>query len=62
MEYIITVYKWLTDDYATPVAEIHWTGEFRRSRARFARQHGGDFIEVQSLEEHKESIEQLYYA
>jgi hypothetical protein len=60
MDCIITVYKWLTDDYATPVAEILWTGEFHKSHSRFAKQHGGDFIEIQSLEEHKESVE-LHY-
>ncbi len=61
MDCIITVYKRLTRDYAIPIAEIPWTGEFHRSHVRFAKQHGGDFIEIQSLDEYRETVDQVNY-
>ncbi len=62
MERIITVYRRLTNGYANPVAEIHWTGEFHKDHVRFAKRHGGDFIDIQNLDEHQELVEQTYYA
>ncbi len=61
MDCIITVYKWLTRDHAIPVAEIRWTGGFHRSHAHFAKQHGGDFIEIQSLDDYMELADQINY-
>lgn len=55
MEYSIIVYKQLIN-YAIPIAEIRWTGPPPNS-LRFAHRHGGDFVEIKSLEEYVETLE-----
>lgn len=54
MESVIIVYKWL-GKYATPVAEIRWTGEPPKNGIKFANKHGGDMIEIQTLDEYIET-------
>lgn len=46
MDYTITIYRRYAGDRIRVVAEIAWSGEFTKNPTRFARRHGGDFIEV----------------
>jgi hypothetical protein len=48
MDYTIKVYRRFGSDRIRLVAEIDWSGEFTKNPTRFARRHGGDFIEVKS--------------
>jgi hypothetical protein len=49
MEYIITIYRSAECDF--PIAEIQWTGEFKRDPIKFARRHGGDYMTIEEREE-----------
>ncbi len=48
MEYIIRVYRYAdrAKERFYPVADIRMTGPMHGSEERFARKHGGDFIEI----------------
>jgi hypothetical protein len=59
METVITVYRYLNFNHALPVKEIKWTGAFTKNPTKFAKKHGGDFIEIQSLEEYMENYDSL---
>ena len=48
MDYTIKIYRKFAGDRFRLVAEVPWTGEFRKNPDRFAKRHGGDFIEIKS--------------
>jgi len=53
MDYIIRVYRYANKhkDHAHPVADIRMSDNLRISDERFARKHGGDYIEFLSLDD-----------
>jgi hypothetical protein len=57
MEYVITVYRLPR----VPISEIRWTGKLPKDGTRFAIKHGGDFIEIESLEEYVDTLDCLPY-
>jgi|WetSurMetagenome_2_1015567.scaffolds.fasta_scaffold01440_12 hypothetical protein len=54
MECVLIIYK-----NHIPLAEIIWTGDLPKSLKAFARKHGGDSVEIQSLDEYKE-LNEIY--
>jgi hypothetical protein len=53
MDYIIRVYRYANKqrDHAYPVADIQMSDELRMSDIKFARKHGGDYIEIIRIDE-----------
>jgi len=60
MDSIVRVYRYSDQykDLAYPVADIRISGHIACSPIKFARDHGGDFIEILSLED-SEDLEDL---
>lgn len=57
MEYVITIYKNLNGK-PIPISIIKWTGIFHRNPRSFAKKHGGDFMEIQTLEDYLDLVEE----
>jgi hypothetical protein len=55
MECVITVFKRLNRERVIPIAEIQWVGDLPARPHEFARKRGGDYIEIQTLEEYLET-------
>lgn len=53
VDYIIRVYRYTSKckDHAYPVADIRMSDNLRISDERFARKHGGDYIEFLSIDD-----------
>lgn len=53
MDYIIRVFRYANKrkDLAYPVADIRVSESLRMSDEKFARKHGGDYIEIVNIDE-----------
>jgi hypothetical protein len=60
MECIIIVYRENSNFTRIPIAEIRWTGKLPKNLDRFVVEHGGDYAEVMTIEEHIDWCESYY--